>query len=295
MNDNSFYLKERNFGLNSLFLKIIAAVLMTLDHYALLFLDPNTNVYYILRAIGKISFPIFAYLAFESVLRTKHIKKYLLTLISFSLFLDIFGYICGAIKNIKISTNPFIGNVFTDLFLGTLTIYLLKKKSKLSILAIIPIAYAVLSNVVINDTYGTLFKTDWGSFSITFFLLLYFIREIYHLYLINKAKQFQIDVDSLYDSTSITTINNVLASLSLLLTEVLFYLIYMIDNKTTFIPNEYVPIGTYSTLAIVFILLYNGKRGKDNKIIRYSFYIYYPFHLIILGIISLFFGTLSSF
>lgn len=295
MNDDSFYLKERNFGLNSLFLKIIAAVLMTLDHYALLFLQSNSNAYYILRAIGKISFPIFAYLAFESALRTKHIKKYLITLFSFSLFLDVFGYIFGAIKNITISSNPFIGNVFTDLFLGVFTIYLLKIKSKFSFLAIIPIAYALLSNVIINDSYGTLFKTDWGSFSITFFLLLYFIREIYHIYLINKAKQFQIDKESLYESTSITTINNVLASLSLLLTELLFYLIYMIDNTTSFIPNEYVPIGTYSTLAIVFILLFNGKRGKDNKIIRYSFYIYYPLHLIILGIISLFFGTLNSF
>lgn len=295
MNDDSFYLKERNFGLNSLFLKIIAAVLMTLDHYALLFLQSNSNAYYILRAIGKISFPIFAYLAFESALRTKHIKKYLITLFSFSLFLDVFGYIFGAIKNITISSNPFIGNVFTDLFLGVFTIYLLKIKSKFSFLAIIPIAYALLSNVIINDSYGTLFKTDWGSFSITFFLLLYFIREIYHIYLINKANQFQIDKESLYESTSITTINNVLASLSLLLTELLFYLIYMIDNTTSFIPNEYVPIGTYSTLAIVFILLFNGKRGKDNKIIRYSFYIYYPLHLIILGIISLFFGTLNSF
>ena len=294
MNNDFFYLQERKFGLNSLFLKIIATFLMTLDHYALLFLQSNSNVYYILRAIGKISFPIFAYLAFESTLRTKHIKKYLITLFSFSLFLDIFGYIFGAINNITISSNPFIGNVFTDLFLGVLTIYLLKIKSKFSFLAIIPIVYALLSNVIINDSYGTLFKTDWGSFSITFFLLLYFIREIYHIYLINKANQFQIDKESLYESTSITTINNVLASLSLLLTELLFYLIYMIDNTTSFIPNEYVPIGTYSTLAIIFILLFNGKRGKDNKIIRYSFYIYYPLHLIIFGIISLFFGTLSA-
>lgn len=295
MEDDSFYFKERNFGLNSLYLKIIAAIFMTLDHYALLFLESSSTTYYILRAIGKISFPIFAYLAFESTLRTKHIKNYLLTLLSFSLFLDIFGYIFGSILHITVASNPFIGNVFTDLFLGVLTIYLLKMKSKFSFLAIIPIAIAILSNLVINNTYGTLFKTDWGSFSIIFFLLLYFIRELYHIYLKNKANQFQVDKESLYESTSITTINNVLGSFSLLLTELFFYLIYMIDNSTSFIPNEYVPIGTYSTLAIIFILLYNGKRGKDNKIIRYSFYIYYPLHLIILGIISLFLGTLSAF
>lgn len=75
----------------------------------------------------------------------------------------------------------------------------------------------------------------------------------------------------------------------------IFYLVYRYSNFTTFIPGEFVPIGTFSVLAFIFYLLYNGKKGYENKIIQYSFYVYYPFHLIILGVISLFFGVLANY
>ena len=296
MEIDSFYTQEKKYVLNSFYLKIIACLLMTLDHVALLFVDSqlNPDLYFILRAIGKISFPIFAYLSFESINRSKHPVKYLLTLLAFSLSIDIFGYIFSAIKKITISNNPFIGNVFTDLFLGTLTIYLLKKKNWISVFAVFPVAYAILSNLVISQNYGTLFKTDWGTFSICLFILFFITREAYHFSLIKKANDLNVDVHSMYQE-QIVMYDNILASVSLVFNELLFYLIYKINNQTTFIPNEFVPIGTYSTLAIVFILLNNGKRGYDNKFIRYSFYCYYPLHLIILGIFSLFFGILKNF
>ena len=40
------------------------------------------------------------------------------------------------------------------------------------------------------------------------------------------------------------------------------------------------PIQLFMILAIPFILLYNGERGKENK---WMFYIYYPLHMIILN------------
>ncbi|WP_269719694.1 TraX family protein [Bacillus sp. AP8] len=40
--------------------------------------------------------------------------------------------------------------------------------------------------------------------------------------------------------------------------------------------------------AIPFILLYNGKRGLNNPITKYMFYIFYPLHLWIIYIISYF-------
>ena len=42
-------------------------------------------------------------------------------------------------------------------------------------------------------------------------------------------------------------------------------------------------------LAIPVLLMYNGKRGKNqtaNKIMKWSFYIYYPLHLFIIGLIQ---------
>lgn len=42
-------------------------------------------------------------------------------------------------------------------------------------------------------------------------------------------------------------------------------------------------------LAIPFLKLYNGKRGKNpsiNKWMKWLFYVYYPLHLFVIGIIQ---------
>ena len=66
--------------LDSFWLKVLAVIFMTIDHIGLLFfqrgtVDINTD-FYILRAIGKLAFPIFAFLAVESAFKTTHIKRY---------------------------------------------------------------------------------------------------------------------------------------------------------------------------------------------------------------------------
>lgn len=56
------------------------------------------------------------------------------------------------------------------------------------------------------------------------------------------------------------------------------------------IDKVYALIHLCEALAIPFIMCYNGKRGKNpkvNKIFKYGFYIYYPLHLLIIGIINL--------
>ena len=39
-------------------------------------------------------------------------------------------------------------------------------------------------------------------------------------------------------------------------------------------------------LVVPFILLYNGKRGINNKFSKYLFYIFYPLHLWIIAILQ---------
>lgn len=43
------------------------------------------------------------------------------------------------------------------------------------------------------------------------------------------------------------------------------------------------------SLSIVFIMLYNGKRGPNNRAIKYFFYLFYPIHLFIFSIIYIIF------
>lgn len=66
------------------------------------------------------------------------------------------------------------------------------------------------------------------------------------------------------------------------------YLFYIFYNKRVFaIFSGYLAIfkEVWSLLGFSLILTYNGKRGKQNKLFNYCFY---PFHLLILGILRIF-------
>ena len=66
-------LKTKKFGLTNNQLKIIAMVSMALDHIGLLFF-PDAAIF---RILGRIAFPIFAYMIAEGCRYTKNRAKYL--------------------------------------------------------------------------------------------------------------------------------------------------------------------------------------------------------------------------
>lgn len=295
--------RKHPLGLSSLALKFIALFFMTLDHVGLLFFTRGegpapAEPYYALRAIGKMAFPIFAFVSVESIYHTKNPKKYMLRLLIAAVSLDLVGYITGAIAKIPVADNPILGNAFTDIFLGVVMVYFLKKKNWYSFFALIPFLYEFLSCIWINDSYGALFKTDWSAYSAVLFLFLFLSREIALHYLHKQANDIQIpdqDYEALYGKTAI----KISESVGVLACGITFYLVYRLSGSTYFLPGrgEYVPIGTFSVISIVFLLFYNGERGyKDShKAIRWFFYLYYPLHLLVLSLLSLRYGVLSSY
>lgn len=287
------------FLLSSFQLKVIACFLMTLDHIALLFVPGGIDgaygtLYYVLRAIGKISFPIFAYLAVDGVYHTHNIYGYALRLLAFSLLLDGFGFLIGEILHLTVRSNPLIGNAFSDILLGVLLVYFLKQKKLISILAIVPLAISFFSCYDLGNDWGTLFKTDWGFFSSVLFLLLFLAKELMNYYLKKKAIMDGLPENSYLEDVGFRY-SKYAQSVALFTCEMIFYLVYRYSNFSTFVPGEFVPIGTFSVLAFIFYLLYSGEKGYSKKWVQYSFYLYYPFHLILLGVISLFFGVLASY
>lgn len=287
---------KHSLGLSGFSLKVIAAILMTLDHFALLFIARGSGdiptSYYLLRALGKMAFPLFAFMAVEGVYHSKNIPLYLIRLGFAALLLDGFGFAFGAINGLTVANNPLIGNAFMDMFMGVLMLTLLKRKDQYSLFAILPFAYEILSDYDTLTSWGTIFKSDWGSFAIILFLMFFLAREITDVYLKNKAVRegLQEDTYLLEDTYKYYKVSEAIA---LVITELVFYFIYRINYTAFILPSEFVPIGTFSTLAFLFLLLYNGRRGPHNKVIQYSFYLYYPLHLMILGIISMFCGVLS--
>ena len=50
-------------------------------------------------------------------------------------------------------------------------------------------------------------------------------------------------------------------------------------------------IQTYAILAGILILLYNGKKGYNAKWFKVAYYLYYPIHLVIIGLIFFIIGA----
>ncbi len=79
-------MKDKTFGLSGNALKIIALVTMTLDHVGLLLMDN----YKPMRLIGRLAFPIFAYMIAEGCRFTKNKRNYFLKIF-------ILGILCQAV------------------------------------------------------------------------------------------------------------------------------------------------------------------------------------------------------
>jgi hypothetical protein len=144
--------------MSTLVLKIIALIAMTIDHTGKVLLT-NSDL---CNIIGRVSFPIFAFLLVEGYHRTKSVKKYLLRLfvvavISEFAFYNLFGG---------------LNTIFT-LIVGLLCIIVYDKEEDKAICFTVILTIAVLA---------ILFALDYGAFGILSILL-------FHIYRKNKLKR----------------------------------------------------------------------------------------------------------
>lgn len=83
---------ERTWLLMTIFqLKILAVLLMVTDHIGMYF----TNAPFVLRLIGRLSFPLFLFCMTQGYRHTRSRKKYLLRLYGMSLVMSAIQYFCG--------------------------------------------------------------------------------------------------------------------------------------------------------------------------------------------------------
>jgi len=104
-------------NLNTNFLKIIGMLTMLLDHIGA-FLYPNILL---LRIIGRIAFPIFAYCIVVGFLHTKNVYKYALRLAALALVTQA-GYMLAT------GNTSYAYNIFITLLIGLLVLYSIEKK-----------------------------------------------------------------------------------------------------------------------------------------------------------------------
>ncbi len=79
-------MESKGRSLNIFIIKIIACITMVLDHIKYVY-EPSVN--FVTLYLGRISFPLFAFLATEGYFHTSNIKKYFQRLITFGIISQI--------------------------------------------------------------------------------------------------------------------------------------------------------------------------------------------------------------
>ena len=116
-------------GLSGSALKIIALVSMTMDHIAYYLMEHGSLMYDLMRTMGRMAFPIFAFLLVEGYGHTRSTRKYALSLLAFALISEIPWWLLN---------HDNTHNVFFTLLLGLIVIEGINKLGKK------PLLWAVL-------------------------------------------------------------------------------------------------------------------------------------------------------
>lgn len=240
--------------LNSNAIKIIAILAMTIDHIAWMLFPgyPNEIIPLILHIIGRLTCPIMCYFIAEGYHYTKDINKYTGRLFIFA-FISHFAYIFA-------SANYVDWKSFIPFYYGDI----LNQTSVMWSLAWGLVMLRVANNEKIKQNLKPVlvvliclisFPSDWSCIASLCILAFGTNRG-------NFKKQ--------------------------MLWMVFYVAIYAVVYFFA-IDRVYGLLQMAVVISIPVLLLYNGQRGKSpkvNKIMKWAFYIYYPLHLFIIGMIQ---------
>lgn len=245
--------------MSALALRIIASICMLLDHLGYLlagkypFLEP-------LRWIGRIAFPLYVFLIVNGFRHTSSRLRYALRLLLFAVISQVpfallfhHGDIFGKL------------NVFFTLLLALLTVWAtdaLRKNRITKYVSFLPTA------AVFSLYYFGLLTSDYGAKGILLAMVFY-----------------------LFDRNFILNFFGMLVSIYYKYVIALgFLLLNLIRGRDLSYPapSRWELLQLFSLLSLVFIFLYNGKRGKlpespaAKKAVQLGFYLFYPAHLLLL-------------
>ncbi len=243
--------ETRNFGLTSFALHIIAMIFMTCDH---LWGTDLLGEYTFLTCIGRITFPIYAFMIAEGYYHTKDFKKYIKRLLIFALISEI-PYDLMTESTVFY---PFGQNVLWTFILSLLCMKCIDKireKKK-------PVVTLILGTLVISGFYlaAQLTMVDYYGEGLLMAVVFYIFRgDKWYNYLFKAASIIYINIEMMNG---------------------LVYPVEIFGNSFE------IPQQAFAILALIPIFLYNGKQGPKNKFTKYLFYTYYPAHMMVLVVVK---------
>lgn len=242
--------------LNSNQLKLIAIIAMTVDHIAWAMFDgyPTAMLPLVMHIIGRLTCPIMCYFIAEGYHYTRNINKYTFRLFAFA-FVSHFAYI-------------FASNDFVDF------------KS------FIPFYYGNF----LNQT-SVMWSLAWG------LVMLRIadskrIKSIYKVLLVILICIITLPSDwSCIAALCIMAVGTNRGDFRKQMSWMIFYVALYSLVYFFAIDKSYGILQMGVVLSIPVIAMYNGERGKNpkiNKFMKWFFYIFYPAHLFVIGLINYF-------
>ncbi len=238
-------MKEKVCCLSGNVLKLFAAVCMVIDHVGLMFF-PNLVIF---RVIGRLAFPIFAFMISEGARYTKNKIRYFIFMFSIAAVCQIVYY--------------FFDN-------GSLYMCILVTFS-LSILLIYALNY--MKRAVFSQNINTTERV---------FSLLLFLFSVTAVYILTLF----IEIDYGFNGILIPLFASLLDFRGIEAPECVKKLdclpvrVASLGFGVLMFSVIKGGIQYFSLLALIPLLLYSGKRGKYKM--KYFFYIFYPLHLVLL-------------
>lgn len=240
---------QNNKPLSASSLKYLAIIAMLIDHIAWCFVDTYSVLGQIMHIIGRLTAPIMCYFIAEGYHYTRNVKKYALRLFIFALLSwPPFVYMESGQLPIGFVDGQFVFNPYQGVIYTLL----------LGLLALITVhsqLHIVLKVFVIFAICLFSLNGDWPLFAVVWILLFDKYRGDFK----KQAVAFAVS--------------------SVLLEFLLFVVI--IGNPIT---DNLFQLGVL--LALIPLYLYNGQKGSVGKFNKWFFYIFYPAHLLILGLLK---------
>jgi len=243
--------KLRKIETTSFSLHLLAMGLMLCDHLWGTVVPGNDW----LTCLGRISFPIFAFLIVEGYFHTKNVKKYALRLLLFAVISELpFNLAMGSSLFYPVHQNVLWS------FLLSLGLIHLNEKAKATGKLLLRLLTAV-GTVAVGSLVGLVAMLDFYHAGVMMVLVFYFFRgRKWWNFLLQLVALWYINVEVLSGFT---------------------YTFTLFGHELSFVRQG------FALFALLPIWLYRGRQGLHNKWTRALNYGFYPAHLLILGLLKL--------
>lgn len=206
-----------------------------------------------LTCIGRLTFPIYAFMIVEGYFHTKNLKKYVCRLLLFAVISEIpFNLAMGSRIFYPIHQNALWSFLIAILLVHWNETAARKKIWKRILIGIV--------SVCVGTVLGLITFVDYYHAGILTVLVFYFFRnKKWWCYLGQMLCLWYINIEILGGFSYEVTLL----------------------GETHFIARQ-----GFALFALLPIWLYRGKQGYHSKALQYSYYAFYPVHLLILGILK---------